>query len=87
MTIKRWLKTPKNLLNRWLNPVPPQIFYSFRFVLRVSLKLFLIEIFFSHIYLRLSANQPKVESHIVAKLSFVFAQEAVLSPHSAPAVL
>lgn len=46
MTIKRWLKTPKNLLNRWLNPVPPQIFYSFRFVLRVSLKLFLTEIFF-----------------------------------------
>ena len=75
------------LLNRWLNPVPPQIIYSFRFVLRVSLKLFLTEIFFSRIYLRLSANQPKVESHIIAKLSLVFAQEAVLSPHSAPAAL
>lgn len=87
MTIKRWLKTPKNLLNRWLNPVPPQIIYSFRFVLRVSLKLFLTEIFFSQIYLHLSANQPKVESHIIAKLSLVFAQEAVLSPHSAPAAL
>ncbi|HAY20008.1 MAG TPA: hypothetical protein DCY17_04300 [Clostridiales bacterium] len=46
MTIKRWLKTPKNLLNRWLNPVPPQIIYCFRFVLRVFLKLFLIEIYF-----------------------------------------
>jgi len=87
MTIKRWLKTPKNLLNRWLNPVPPQIIYSFRFVLRVSLKLSLVEIYFSQICLHLSANQPKVESHIIAKLSFVFAQEAVLSPHSAPAAL